>query len=178
MPNWCSTDIEIIGPTAEMKKLAAIINDNKEPGFLETICPSPDGDWDYAWSVENWGTKWDLGDGHAEVEELVTAHPVLQARLTIATETAWSPPTEALGTYLENNPEYFVKCSYYEPGMDFAGIWEGGCDDCLQDLHDENIDWAEPGSLAQELDSIYGICEEHAQYDEEEEEHEDLSIRG
>lgn len=178
MPNWCSTDIEIIGTREEMNKLAAIVNEAKEPGFLETICPSPNGDWDYAWSVENWGTKWDIGDGHAHVEDLATAHPILQARLTIATETAWAPPLEALGTYLENNPEFFVKCCYYEPGMDFAGIWEEGSDDCLQDLHDENIDWAEPGSLAQELDSIYGICEEHAQYDEEEEEHEDLSIRG
>ena len=176
MPNWCSTDIEIIGTREEMNKLAAIINENKEPGFLETICPSPNGEWDYNWSVANWGTKWDLGDGYAEVEDLATAHPILQARLTISTETAWAPPLEALGTYLENNPEFFVKCSYYEPGMDFAGIWEGGCDECLQDLHDENIDWAEPGSLAQELDSIYGICEEHAQYDEEEEE--DLSIKG
>jgi hypothetical protein len=83
MPNWCSTDIEIIGKREEMNKLAAIINENKEPGFLETICPSPNGDWDYAWSVENWGTKWDLGDGHAVVEDLATAHPHLQARLTI-----------------------------------------------------------------------------------------------
>ena len=29
MPNWCSTDIEIIGPTAQMKKLAAIVNSNE-----------------------------------------------------------------------------------------------------------------------------------------------------
>ena len=65
MPNWCSTDIEIIGTRDEMNKLASIINDNKEPGFLETICPSPNGEWDYNWSVANWGTKWDIGDGHA-----------------------------------------------------------------------------------------------------------------
>ena len=45
MPNWCSTDIEIIGPTAEMKKLAAIVNSNDDPGFLQTCLlytsPSP-----------------------------------------------------------------------------------------------------------------------------------------
>ena len=39
MPNWCSTDIEIIGTREEMDKLAAIVNEAKEPGFLETICP-------------------------------------------------------------------------------------------------------------------------------------------
>ena len=150
-----------------MKKLAAIVNSNEEPGFLETICPSPNGDWDYTWSVENWGTKWDLVEGHAQVEELATAHPVLQASLQIATQTAWAPPTEALSTYLENNPEYFVRCTYYEPGMDFAGIWEGGYDDMLTDLHDKSIDWNEPGSLAQKLDEMYGICEEHANYDDE-----------
>ena len=167
MPNWCSTDIEIIGPTDEMKKLAAIINEDKEPGFLETICPSPNGEWSYAWSVSNWGTKWDIVEGHAEIEELATAHPVMQTRLTIATQTAWAPPLEALDYYWQKNPEYFIKCWYYEPGMDFAGIWEDGGDDCLQDLHDENIDWNEPGSLARELDEMYGICEEHAQYDDD-----------
>ena len=50
MPNWCSTDIEIIGPTAEMKKLAAIVNSNDDPGFLQTICPGPE-DWDYNLSL-------------------------------------------------------------------------------------------------------------------------------
>ena len=166
MPNWCSTDIEIIGPTTEMKKLAAIVNSNDDPGFLQTICPGPE-DWDYNWSVQNWGTKWDLVEGHAEVEELATAHPILQSVLRIATQTAWAPPTEALDFYHQENPEYIVKCFYYEPGMDFAGVWEDGCDDMLTDLHDDSIDWNEPGSLAQKLDEMYGICEEHAQYDDD-----------
>ena len=164
MPNWCSTDIEIIGTREEMNKLAAIINESKDPGFLGTICPGPD-DWDYGWCVENWGTKWELGDGHAVLEDLATAHPHLQTKLSISTETAWSPPLEALSTYLENNPENFVKCLYYEPGMDFAGEWDNGEDYGMDDLHDEGIDWT--SGVAKRLDDMYGICEEHAQYDED-----------
>ena len=167
MPNWCSVNIEIVGPTEQLSKLKDVVNaDHSDIGLLETIAPpvAPD-EASYDWCVENWGTKWDIGDGYAELDELATAHPFLQSRLTITTETAWSPPLEALNMFQEANPELFVKCWYYEPGMDFAGLWDGGAEDTLDNLHDESIDWTQ--GVAKELDEQFGICEEHAQYDEE-----------
>jgi hypothetical protein len=35
----------------------------------------------------------------------------------------------------------------------------------IDNLHDESIDWTQ--GVAKELDEQFGICEEHAQYDEE-----------
>jgi hypothetical protein len=30
---------------------------------LQGRAPYPNGEWDYAWCIENWGTKWDLYKG-------------------------------------------------------------------------------------------------------------------
>tara|TARA_B110000240_G_scaffold45735_1_gene51562 strand:+ start:1466 stop:1621 length:156 start_codon:yes stop_codon:yes gene_type:complete len=49
--------------------------------------------------------------------------------------------------------------------MDYAGLWDGGAEDGIDNLHDESIDWTQ--GVAKELDEQFGICEEHAQYDEE-----------
>ncbi len=164
MPNWCSVQIEIVGPTAQLTKLKEAVDTET---FLQTICPAPaDVDYDYNWCVENWGTKWECGQqDDAELEELATAHPFLQSKLTIAAQSAWSPPLEALATFQEANPELFVKCYYYEGGMDFGGKWDGESEEYLDDLHAESIDWTT--GVAAELDGLFGICEEHAQYDEE-----------
>ena len=167
MPNWCSVNIEMVGPTEQLSKLADIVNaEDSDIGLLETIAPpiAPD-EPSYDWCVENWGTKWEVGGGHAELEQLATAHPYLQSKLSICTESAWSPPLEALNTFQEANPELFVKCWYYEPGMDYAGLWDGGAEDMLDNLHCDSIDWTK--GVAAELDEQFGICEEHAQYDEE-----------
>ena len=98
MPNWCSVNIEMVGPTEQLSKLADIVNaEDSDIGLLETIAPpiAPD-EPSYDWCVENWGTKWEVGGGHAELEQLATAHPYLQSKLSICTESAWSPPLEAL----------------------------------------------------------------------------------
>ena len=154
MPNWCMVDIEIVGPTAEMEKLAAVVNSEEDPGFLQTICPNPTGYWDYVWSVENWGTKWDICEASAEVERLDDT----KSRLTINTETAWGPPVPALDTYQENNPDTSVRCCYYEPGMDFGGIYEDRQDHCLEHIYE--IDWDAPDKIAIELDTKFNISEE------------------
>ena len=172
MPNWCSVNIEIVGPTAQLSELQEIVNSDADAPFLQTICPAPShDDYTYDWCVENWGTKWDIqgSDCSGGLEELATAHPVLQSKLTMATATAWSPPLEALKTFQEANPGVIVKCWYYEPGMDFAGIWKQSDDESedvyIDDLHADSIVWT--AGAAKELDDQFGICEEQAQYDDE-----------
>ena len=85
----------------------------------------------------------------------------------MAFDTAWAPP---VGIYEELIKQDFgVKAFYYEPGMDFAGLWQDGNDDCIQ-VHDHKHDdtfWND--GLGAKLDDNFNICEEMAQYDEEEE---------
>mgnify|MGYP001586100961 FL=1 len=198
MPNWCSNTLEIKGPTKKLEEFSKTIKDGE--GFFNTILPLPkqleettsptpkdsnqpviDGasNW-YDWRVNNWGTKWDVdGEDSFYTNELKDLDS-LEAKscshktgtkcslLTLAFDTAWSPPE---GIFEELSRQGFrVKAYYYEPGMDFAGRWEDGDDEGIQ-VHDYKHDdkfWTE--GLGKELDEEFNICEEMAQYDEDEEE--------
>jgi len=191
MPNWCSNTLEIKGPTKKLEEFSKTIKDGE--GFFNTILPLPkqleettsttpkdsnqpliDGanNW-YDWRVNNWGTKWDV-DGEDsfytnELKDFDTLEDGTERSvLTLAFDTAWSPPE---GIFEELSRQGFgIKAYYYEPGMDFAGRWEDGDDEGIQ-VHDYKHDdkfWTE--GLGKELDEEFNICEEMAQYDEDEEE--------
>jgi hypothetical protein len=60
MPNWCYNSVTLYnedktvidGLDQELSK------EDAQP--LNYLRPNPTGEWDYGWSVENWGTKWDV----------------------------------------------------------------------------------------------------------------------
>lgn len=64
----------------------------------------------YDWSIENWGTKWEISssDGSVELEESGT--------LGIRFMSAWSPPTPAISKIKLPFELYF-----WEPGAGFMG---------------------------------------------------------
>lgn len=64
----------------------------------------------YDWSVDNWGTKWEISssDGSVELEENGT--------LGIRFMSAWSPPTRAISKIKLPFELYF-----WEPGVGFMG---------------------------------------------------------
>jgi len=98
MPNWCNNYAEIHGPKATIKALHdAIINEGKffghmrpEPNYEEVdvypTFPGIKGNndpveksqswWD--WRVQNWGTKWELGD---EMKSIFTYEEVMMNML-------------------------------------------------------------------------------------------------
>jgi hypothetical protein len=185
MPNWCSNNITIAGPTETIKQLwedatEVVGENNEERGLLQAMVPMPaelndttspsDGPNWYSWRVENWGTKWDVsseglefidnGDGTAE--------------LTGWFESAWAPPIEAYNTFSDDMDNCEIYASYYEPGMDFAGFYAQGDDEYCDDLHGEyKLPEDERSDLFNRLDEEWGLCEQFEQWDEDEEEYED-----
>jgi len=189
MPNWCNNNVEITGPKNKLEELSKAC----ENGLFNHILPIPEelsgttspardedkaknkilrekygyDNW-YDWKVNAWGTKWDVdGEDSFLQNEIKDGDTDFHGRLCLAFDTAWAPP---VGIYEELIKQDFgVKAFYYEPGMDFAGLWQDGNDDCIQ-VHDHKHDdtfWND--GLGAKLDDNFNICEEMAQYDEEEE---------
>jgi hypothetical protein len=112
----------------------------------------------YDYCVNEWGTKWDVGDGTGiqtwDDNELV-----------VYFYSAWSPPIAAYEKLLDLG--FTVYATYYEPGCAFAGIFEDGLDD-YYDLSEMDSGDVQQ-QLPQELDDAFGISESMAEYEAENE---------
>jgi len=119
MPNWCYNTATL--SNEDKTKIDGLeqelLKEDAQP--FNYLRPNPDGEWDYGWSCENWGTKWDVSmhDWEREDDNTIVMH----------FDTAWSPPI-ALYDFLNENG-WNVRALYHEPGMGFAGRFEDGYDD-------------------------------------------------
>jgi hypothetical protein len=177
MPNWCNNNIEITGPVDKIKALwdAAQAEDG---GLLNAMVPMPvelkdtvkgsNGDavnW-YDWSVTNWGTKWDVDLEGIEY----TDNEDGTASISGYFDSAWAPPVEAYNRFLEANEDCSLTASYYEMGCDFAGLYDNGDDEHLENLRDEyDLPEDEQSDLFKRLDEEYALSEQFAEYDDDDE---------
>ena len=155
MPNWCDNTFEVSHKEPAMVK--RFVDAFQRGALCAEFIPLPDGEWNWDFCVENWGTKWDVGgdDGYIEFDET-------SARGSF--QSAWSPPM-GLMPVLEDLG-FTVKFMYYEPGMNFAGVYQDGIDECyeLADTADE-IDEQIPS----ELNEAFCIGQNRREWEEEEE---------
>ena len=122
--------------------------------------PNPAGEWQYDWSVNNWGTKWEAGIIDWERRD--------DNEIWISFESAWSPPTALYDFLVEEGWE--VEALYHEPGMSYAGQFttDGGDDYYDYDVTDlENIECL-PEDVIEFADLRYA----HERWKEENEEEE------
>ena len=196
MPNWCNNNFAIAGSTESIKDLWESAQAAK--GLLQAIMPMPEilegttspapadldpvlrqtmiaqtgyDNW-YDWQVANWGTKWDVdlegleyvdnGDGTASISGWF--------------DSAWAPPIGAYEQLADDFDSCVIECSYYEPGMDFAGFWssEDG-DEYIDNLHEQYELGDNASDLYKRLDDEFGLSEQFEQWDEDYEEDEDLT---
>jgi hypothetical protein len=93
MPNWVRNKLFIHGPTEKVKQCTLDIATDNEHISFEKIFPRPKDigdDW-YDWSIQNWGTKWDVSETHEDENGY------------ICFDTAWSTPIEYADEDLGNN---------------------------------------------------------------------------
>ena len=182
MPNWCSNGITL--RHADPAMIDRVVRGQE--GLLMEFLPTPQAltetvagfmgedkraaheaqqaaniekygfkDW-YDWNVANWGTKWDFALENVERQDANT--------VTAAFESAWGPPTGAYERLMEMGFE--IEAFYYEPGMAFVGKWDNGVDDYYEYSGETSETVRE--AIGAELDDYWGISEEIAQYEEEE----------
>ena len=133
MPNWCFNSLQVEGPREKIDELIEKANhmgDEEEPTpycmSFKNFLPYPNGEWDYNWCVDNWGTKWDACDPYLEDGG--------GQDILYSFNTAWSPPTPVVEKMIKMYPELSFKMYYEEPGCDFQGELEGSNGEITNDL--------------------------------------------
>lgn len=192
MPNWCS-DILTLTHTDRSMISRAVKAAQKDALFNEFVpCPralteTVEGSYSdpvqqaehlaqreynrstygyaswYDFAIGEWGTKWDISNGgnDCKIEKVDNGYSV-----TLHFDTAWSPPINFYDKLIELDFE--VDAMYYEPGMQVCGQYFDG--------QDENYDLSKLDSeqikelIPEKLDSAFGISEQMAEYEAEENE--------
>ena len=182
MPNWCSNNISISGPREKIESIYnQITSEDESKGLLDALVPMPQEirdtlkegsqtqDW-YSWSIDNWGTKWEV---NGEGLELQLDGDSNEASIHGYFDSAWGPPTTAYETFLDNNEDCELWASYEEPGMDFAGIYDNGESkhlDGIQEYAEEivknNLEKSD-NELYNELDEEFDLTESRREWIEE-----------
>jgi hypothetical protein len=152
MPNWCDNIVTL--RNSDKSKIDALATELSKDGngeMLNTLRPNPAGEWDYNWSVENWGTKWDAAIIDWERRD--------DNEIWVSFESAWSPPTTLYEYLVEQGWE--VDAVYYESGMGYGGVFttEGGDDyyeyslddpESIEDLPEDVIELGDLRNRAEE----------------------------
>jgi hypothetical protein len=140
MPNWCMNNLTI--EHDDIEKVNEFAEAYKRGETCEHYLPTPkrdDGElsddwWDYR--VNNWGTKWDFGGEGEWIEQDGNM-------VRCSYDTAWAPP---IGLYERLQVlGFYVRASYFEPGLSFAGTWIDGedyhCDgECVDDFPQDLVE--------------------------------------
>ena len=168
MPNWCENELLIKADCKDalhdFKRLEDLFEEtliiDKKTGYVDNlldaiICmpdvlkdttedkpyklPSGDTVWWYQWSVDNWGTKWDVVDCIMYYDpKCGGTMPSNQMKFTFL--TAWAPPINWLEKVAAIFPNVWLKLEYDEPGMMFRGVACG-----RGEIIDEEEDYSNEG---------------------------------
>lgn len=186
MPNWCANTLtithedpamivrakdafaegnflnEFVPVPKDLQIVAGTVSDPVEQAKLEAqtkvnIEQHGYGNW-YDFCVNEWGTKWDVGDGQG-------INSWTDTDLVVYFDSAWSPPIAGYEKLLDLG--FTVYATYYEPGSAFAGIFEDGHDDYYDLSGMDSGDVQQ--QLPQELDDAFGISESMAEWEAENE---------
>jgi len=162
MPNWCQNVAYISHEDkGEIDKIIAELDKGDKAQLFNSLVPNPSGEWQYDWSVSNWGCKWDASVYEYWYEEDAE-------HLYISFDTAWGPPTVFYDKLGEMGFE--VEAFYREEGMAFAGWYIDGEDNYFEygDMSADEIE----ATLPQKLDEMFSISQYQRDYEAEQEDEE------
>lgn len=157
MPNWCDNSLTVRhADKTKLDELESELSKGDDSQLLAHFRPY-EGEWDYGWCVENWGTKWEA--------RVYGWERTADDTIFVSFETAWGPPI-TLYEYIEQEG-WEVEGLYNEPGMCFAGFYEEGADNYYEysDLSADEIE----ENLPTILEETFGIAQYKRDWEEEEE---------
>ena len=179
MPNWCSNNLTIRHNDA--LQIERAVSAFKEQRLLNEFVPCPEElraentgfanaevkaermtkygyeSW-YDWSIEHWGTKWDVG-GDAEDCAEIDEHTLI-----MNFDSAWSPPLQALKVMEAQGFE--IAIMWDEPGLAFCGWYV--TDGSQEIFHYQ--DWTAADAkqkIPEKIDDTFGIVDRIESYEQE-----------
>ena len=163
MPNWCDNSVHLTHEDkTKIDALVAELENKEGNGIFQLLRPNPTGVWDYNWSVENWGTKWDASIIDWDRQDDHT--------IWISFDSAWSPPTTLYEFLSEEG--WVIEAYYHESGMCFCGKFtnEDGDEYYEYDFRDRESLEALPSDIEDftGLLDYHDSCKENGDFDEEE----------
>ena len=116
----------------------------------------------YDYCVNEWGTKWDVGDGQASQDS--------PTDLQLNFDSAWAPPIAAMEKFQDLG--FKVKLIYWESGMCYCGLFDENGDDYFDytDMSADEVDKA----INDEVDECMCIVENLRTWEEDNQEDEEL----
>ena len=197
MPNWCNNNITITGPNKIIDKIDKIVAEEGSEGrllqyfhpmpkeLMDTTSPAPNktakekkvikarklkfgADSWYDWCVNNWSTKWDVNEFYS-IKKIELGED--ESEISFGFDSAWAPPLGAYEKFIEDNSNVTIRATYFEGGCDFMGIWDNGIDDCwtITDTAPKSYSRFWKTSAGKELDDLYGLTENMAEYEADQE---------
>jgi hypothetical protein len=137
MPNWCSNRLIITGTEHALESFFSKANTDNGPFSMHAFVPRPDelsdtsspskdtaerrqelrdkygtDNW-YDWSIENWGTKWDI--------DAVVDLNAAEGEAEVTFDSAWGPPVVFVDRLAAMFPALHFVLEYAEGGMGFGG---------------------------------------------------------
>ena len=115
MPNHCTNEVYISfkdrGTTEKFLEFVKGKDQEGEeiPFTFNAIVPLPNGEWDYDWCCNNWGTKWDA----YKFGDKVTIEDDDDSYVRMEFFTAWGPPQPILEKINEKFGDKIEYCRWF-----------------------------------------------------------------
>lgn len=139
MANWCQNRLTITHDDPAM--VTRFVDAYNHSRVCMEFLPKPDdiGDGWYDWSINNWGTKWDVGAdmGTNKEERYGLKATRVGNEVNCTFDSAWSPPIGLYNELVELG--YDVEATYLESGTGFCGLYENGNDHYVEYTHKDMI---------------------------------------
>lgn len=181
MPNWCENSLIITFNPRDKKQVAymkRVIRGIRKERLLSALVPMPKHQPDptkpnpfnakngvglnetipnwYGWSIDNWGTKWEVHDLSIDEEDLQQIEDDMERQkesstIRLSFLSAWSPPTNALMNSKLSKLGIYYRLDYFEGGVGFFGSCENDNDVCVSINFSDSVDFKDEQSIYKDL---------------------------